>query len=300
MTQSSPLPIMRAKEVVHLDGGALKNMKDDSIITGAIAVPWAKFIVDSVDPALGIDTSVEMSYVISDKEVYPNGPRPRFYVRPDAPGNKRFLISDSFYVATFASRPAAATWPGLKIMIGDFGNAVAVSDGTDYVSVNARQYVYSEINGTLAIPTKTSTASATNYVFTTGAPNVPANLIVPGKTIMRFNYTFQRRGTGGTCDLAIKIGTVGDSSDRNITYHSAVAATNNRQVRGSSKLTCVASNYFHSSVQQGDTGDGANLLQQMGTTQFDTAQQMIVSVRAPVINAADSIDLIDFAWLWER
>lgn len=300
MTQSTPLAFMKAKEVIHLDGGALKNIKDGSIITGAIAVPWAKFIVDSVDPALGIDTSVEMSYVISDKEVYPNGPRPRFYVRPDAPGNKRFLISDSLYVASFASRPAAATWPGLRIMIGDFGNAIGVSDGMDYVSVNGRQYVYSEINGTLAAPTKTSTAAATSHIFATGAPNVPAGLMVPGKSIHRFVYTFQRRGTGGTCDLAIKIGTVGDASDRNITYHSAVAATNNRHVRGASKLICVASNYFHSSVQQGDTGDGTNMLQQMGTTQFDTAQQMFVKVRAPVINAADLIDLIDFAWIWER
>lgn len=301
MTISELLILLSKCGVVLVDtNGNLISANTARLITGAVAVPWAKFIVDSTDPALGIDPAVEMTYVISDKEVYPNGPRPRFYVRPDAPGNKRFLISDSFYVATFASRPAAATWPGIKIMIGDFGNAIAESDGTDYVSADGRQYVYSEINGTLTAPTKTSTASATSHVFTTGAPNVPANLIVPGKTIMRFNYTFQRRGTGGTCDLALTVGTVGDSSDPLITYHGSVPATNNWHVRGSSRLSCVASSGFHSSAHNADTGSGTNLLYQRGPTQFNVGQDMMIKVKAPVINAADSIDLIDFAWIWER
>lgn len=300
MEQYSALPTLKARQVVQVVGGALKNMMDGSDISGLVSVPWAQFITDSTDPLVGVDPNKLCNYLISDRLVDPTGQRAIFQVDPlsTAP-KKRHLLSKHMYVADFADRPSVSDFPGLPLMIGNFGNAVAVSDGAAWLS-RGRQCVYNEQNGTLDAPTKSTSPSSTSYTFTVPIPNIPANLITPGKTVMRCNYTFQRRGTAGVNDIAIRIGTLGNTSDPFVTYHISVAATDKRLTRGAARLTFPTSTVFLSSRLFSDVADGPFLLQSGGPTQFNVASPLIVKVYIPVKNAADTSDLIDLEWIWER
>lgn len=289
---------LQDNEVVQVAGGGLRNMKDGSSVTGLALVPWAKFIVDSTDPTVGVDPAIACNYIISDREIYPGGGLPVFQINPLA-AKKRSIISKHLYVPLFANRPLASDFPGLPIMIGDFGNAIAVSDGVGYLSPH-RQVIYSEQNGTLSSPTKSSAASSTNHTFTVAVPNIPANLIVPGKSIMRCNYSLQRRGNAGTMDFAIRIGTVGNASDPLVTYVAGIVATNNVHARGSSKLTFPAATSFHSNRGNADSGIGTNQLYEGGPTQFDITQPLIIKVYVPAKNASDTADLIDLELIWDK
>ena len=51
-------------QVVQVAGGGLRNMKDGSLVAGLAAVPWAKFIVDSSDPTVGVDPTIACNYMI--------------------------------------------------------------------------------------------------------------------------------------------------------------------------------------------------------------------------------------------
>lgn len=303
MSQSSPIPILKAKEVIHLEGGALKNMKDGTVITGAVAVPWAKFIVDSADPALGIDPAVEMTYVISDKEVYPNGPRPRFYVRPDAPGNKRFLISDSFYTATFAARPAAATWPGMKLMIGDFGNAIARSDGTDWIS-DRPQIAYAASYGSVAEPTKSSGTGATSFAFDIGAPKIPANLIVPNKTLFLLRNSGYRTGANAVCNVHYRIGTAGGSGDSGMWSYFNLPATDGHDWSGSSllraTLTTASAHAIVTNLAAHLSGSGgaSDLLDRSANIAFGSDMYLSAAVESKNVN--DNIRLLGWSFEWLR
>ncbi len=290
---------LKKNDVVQEVGGVLKNIRDGSIITGLSAVPWAKFIVDSSDPTIGVDPTILCNYMISDKQVYPGGCSPIFLVDPLRAGNKRFLQSPHLYIASYADRPSAVDFPLMTLMLGEFGNCLSISDGTDWVSKNT-QTVYQEQNGTLTTPTKSTPASSTGYTFTTGMPDIPANLIVPGKTIMRCQYSMRRRGANGTNDFAIRLGTVGNNSDPVVTYYSAIAATDLRDVRNSTKLTFPTSAFLISTRAQGDTINGTNGLTESSGTQWDITQPLKITVAVPTKNAADTIDLIDMRLIWER
>lgn len=292
--------ILAEENVVQIVDGRLVNIANGSDVTGIAVVPWAKFIVDSSDPTVGVDPTIACNYMISDREVYPGGGLPVFQINPLA-AKKRSIISKHLYVADFANRPSAVDFPGLPIMIGNFGNAIAVSDGVSYLS-NNRQVVYSEQNGTLTTPTKSSSGSVTSFVFTVPCPNIPANLITPGKTIMRVNFTAQRRNGGApaTLDFAVRLGTVGDASDPIVDYLSAVAATNNLHMRQNSKITFPTSSFFITSRGNSDVGVGTNQVYEGGTSQYNITQPLILSFRVTSKNAADNVDLIDMELIWER
>lgn len=291
--------IIKEGNIIHKIGNSLYD-GEENLVAGLPIVTWAQFITDSSDPLVGVDPTKLCNYLISDRLVDPSGQRPIFQVDPlsTAP-KKRHLLSKHMYVADFADRPSVSDFPGLPLMIGNFGNAVAVSDGAAWLA-RGRQYVYNEQNGTLDAPTKSTSASSTSYTFTVAMPNIPANLITPGKTVMRCNYSFQRRGTGGTNDIAIRLGTVGDTLDPFVTYHANVSGTDKRIIRGASRLTFPTSTIFLSSRGFSDYADGPNLLQAGGPTQFNVASPLIVKVYIPAKNAADTIDLIDLEWVWER
>jgi len=302
VSKSEILQRMLENKVVRYVDNEIIDQSGNTI-TGAFAVPWAKFIVDSTDPALGIDPAVEMTYVISDKEVYPNGPRPRFYVRPDAPGNKRFLISDSLYVPTFASRPAAATWPGLKIMIGDFGNAIARSDGTDYVS-DRPQYPYSASYGSVAEPTKSSGTGTTSFAFDIGAPKIPANLIVPNKTLFLLRNSGYRTGANAVCNVHYRIGTAGGYGDSGMWSYFNLPATDGQDWNGSSllraTLTTASAHAIVTNLASnlGGGGGTADLLDR--STNINFAADMYLSAAAESKNVNDNILLMGWSLEWLR
>lgn len=280
------------------DGSSIVG-QNGTPISGVASYTWAQFIVNSSDPTVGIDPTVLCNYMISDRSIYPGGGAPIFSVDPLGAGNKRFLQSPHMYVPLFSNRPAASDFPGMTIMIGDYGNCLAVSDGTDWVAKGS-QTVYEEQNGTLTTPTKSTTALSTSHTFTTGIPDIPANLIVPGKTIMRCYYTIQRHGAAGTNDFAIRLGTVGNSSDPIVTFHSGIVATDLRQVRSTPRLTFPTASFFVSSRAQPDVANGTSILYEGATLQWDITAPLKTSVSVPTKNATDTIDLIDLRWVWER
>lgn len=258
---------------------------------------WAKFIVDSSDPLVGVDPNIACNYMISDREVYPGGGMPIFQVNPLA-AKKCSIISDHLYVADFANRPSAVDFPGLPIMIGNFGNAIAVSDGTNYLA-GGRQYVYNEQNGTLTNPTKSSGTGTTSYAFASSIPNIPAGLLVPTKSVLRVNYSLRRRVATGTLDFAIQLGTVGNSSDPIVIY-TVISAVDAFFSRGSSKLTFPDSTHLLSSRGVSDVGSGTNQLYEGGPTQFNTASVLIPTIRVVSKDTTVYADLIDLELIWER
>lgn len=292
--------ILAEENVVQIVDGRLVNIANGSDVTGIAVVPWAKFIVDSSDPLVGVDPTIACNYMISDREVYPGAGRPIFQINPLAV-KKRSIVSEHLYVADFANRPAASDHPGMDIVIGNFGNAIARSDGTDWVA-KGRQYIYNEQNGTITAPSKTVTGAAP-VTFSSSIPNVPANLIVPGKTVLRINYTVLRvnGSSTGTIDFAIRMGTVGDASDPLVTFNASISATNNYFVRGSAKVIFSDTTHSLSTRSGADTGSGTNLWYEAGPTQLDTASPLIIK---PIVTAkavsGDIVALLNLELIWEH
>lgn len=289
-------------KAVYDSSGNVTGIADinDVPVTGLSSVPWAKFIVDSTDPTVGVDPSIACNYIINDREVSPGGGMPIFQINPLA-AKKRSIVSNHLYVPDFANRPAATDFPGLPIMIGNFGGAIAKSDGTDWVA-KGRQYVYNEQNGTITTPTKTVTGAAP-VTFTSSIPNIPANLIVPGKTVLRINYTVLRvnGSSAGTIDFAIRMGTVGNASDPLVTFNASISATNNFFARGSTKVIFTDATHSLSTRSGGDTGAGTNLWYEAGPAQLDTASPLIIK---PIVTAkavsGDIVALLNLELIWER
>lgn len=286
-------------QVVQVAGGSLRNMKDGSLVAGLAAVPWAKFIVDSSDPTVGVDPTIACNYMIEDREVYPGGGCPIFQINPLV-AKKRSIISKHLYVSAFANRPSAVDFPGLPIMIGDFGNAIAVSDGANYFA-DGRQYIYNEENGTLTTPTKTyTTGLVAAFVFTSNIPNIPANLIVPGKSIIRINYSVRRRGAVGSIDFAVKLGTGGNSGDP-IASFGTLSAVDNYYLRSTSKITFPDSTHFLTNRSNNEAGVGTNLLFEGGASQLDTTQPLIPKFMTTTVkDTSVYVDLLDVELIWER
>ena len=285
---------------LQIVGGNIVD-KDNVIVSGLAMVPWAKFIVDSSDPAVGVDPTIACNYIISDREVYPGGGCPIFQINPLAV-KKRSIISKYLYVPLFANRPLASDFPGLPIMIGNFGNAIAVSDGASYLSAY-NQVVYSEQNGTLTTPTKVSSGAVTSFVFSLPCPNIPANLITPGKTIMRVNFSAMRinGGSVATLDLVLRLVTLGDpTSDPIADIYPSLSATDKVIVRQSSKLIFPTSAFFISNRANADVAAGTNQYTESSPTQWDITQPLIFSFRTYNKNSGDNLALIDFELFWTK
>lgn len=126
--------------VVSETAGVLTNLSTGTPVLGLSSVPWARFVVDSVDPAIGVDPTILCNYLISDRQITANGGSPIFQVDPLGSGNKRFLQSPHLHVSSlsgFATDYPPATWPGLRVFdagSGDQGGLPYVSDGTGYIS----------------------------------------------------------------------------------------------------------------------------------------------------------------------
>ena len=115
---------------------------------------------------------------------------------------------------------------------------------------------------------------AAPLTFTSAIPNTPANLIAPGKTVMRVNCSVLRvnGSSTGAIDFAIRLGTLGDASDPYINYIAGISATNNYFARASSKITFPDSTHFLTNRGNADAGVGTHLLYEGGPTHIDITQ----------------------------
>lgn len=309
MTQSSPLPIMRAQEVVHLDGNMLKNMKTGEIVTGITPIPWAKFITDSSDPAVGVDPTVLCNYVISDRFVDKTGQRAIFQVDPaSSAANKRHLVSKHLYTA-WANRPSAGSFSGIELVLSDFGDAKVKSDGADYISAYS-QIVYVGQYGSVNAPTKvTGTGGTTpvSFSFDIGSPKVPGGLIVPGKSKFLLRARGTRIGNNGTLNFHMRLGNNNNATDPSMYSYFGVAATDGFDFNGASLLDATLTTASAHAILTNSTdilgGSGSTtavLERSSSPSVINFASDLFLSCNVDGKNSADNLALLGWSLEWLR
>ena len=276
--------------VQYVNGSFVVN---GQTITGMSSYTWAEFI-DS-----GFDLTVARHVKVTDRHSCFNGvstPGSLWWIDPTAvTARKRNLVSGPIYSNTFAnvlSNYPAATWPGLQVYPDDLNN-VLYNDATDYKLLNTRGFIISEVNGTIASPTKTLGNGAAPQLFTLANNALPANLVKVGNRL-RVNFQLKRHGTG-TMVFAIALGTGATLGD-GLIWSSGIASTDNAFILGEVMITVTGANSFTSSgtSAQFNTGTISLLTDQSTNVDFGAAQTFKAGLSTKA-TSTDSLDLLSLS-----
>lgn len=143
---------------------------DGNVQTGLTAYTWSDFT------AGGFDLTVARHVVVTDKHSSISGKGGSlWYIDPTGTSGSKRICRDPI-VTTWATRPAAASYVGLEILVSDYNYSKYRSNGTDYVPVG-RALLFNGVFGTFASPTLrvNLTNSAQTFSWAT-QPKIPAGM----------------------------------------------------------------------------------------------------------------------------
>jgi len=244
---------------------------------------------------LTVARNVEVSDTYADSDFQPS----LWRIVPAAT-NKRKLVSPYIVFSTYALLIAAypaASYPGLRAMITGWNNIILRSNGSRYVPLGGRAFIFRGDFGSLASPSLNS-GGGTTYSFNTGTgtPTFPANLAAVGD-VFNIRFRMQRHNANATINPArVTFGTAGTSSD-GVTWSGTLAATDLLEVSGTYYISVKDNTHYttNSSAVQSGTGGTGQLVDT--TNNVDFTQPMILSFNGTK-NTSDTIDLISYDFEW--
>lgn len=184
---------------------------DGNVQTGLTAYTWSDFT------AGGFDLTVARHVVVTDKHSSISGKGGSlWYIDPTGTSGSKRICRDPI-VTTWATRPAAASYVGLEILVSDYNYSKYRSNGTDYVPVG-RALLFNGVFGTFASPTLSVnlTNSAQTFSWAT-QPKIPAGM---GLTNSKFSVEaqlYRNTNTSGYAPVLIMfLGRNGTPSDFSI------------------------------------------------------------------------------------
>jgi len=213
------------------------------------------------------------------------------------------LESAQIYQSTFATALTnfpAATYPGLRIQCGDVAPLLE-SNGTRYTPRGGQGYLFNEVNGTLASPTKTVPDGAAPQGWTFGKPKLPGNLVQAGDILWVY-FSAQRHGTGSQ-NLVMELGTssaVTAFTDARY-YNQPLATTDLAKVEGVCKLIIEANTSMSTnganSIQQ-TSGGGAGTRTSVNANLDFTVDQYFKGGLTSRGTTTETVDLLQCSCLW--
>jgi hypothetical protein len=200
---------------------------------------------------------------------------------------------------TFAGLPAASSVAAKSVRITNIGPTGAgslwISDGSEWKPLNGT-VLHCKNSGTLAAPLATVSA-ASKFSLPASDRVVNGSILIPIGTPrvgqgIRVSAKFNHRGTGGTWQVAARIGSGDTSSDPSFASFSGTAVDSQgvwllQDMVVSSATTFISSTY----AMPNSSAPGSMVLRNVG---FNNAAQLYISFYAVSVNAADFIDLLSY------
>ena len=208
---------------------------------------------------------------------------------------------------TFAAATLAigvgAKWEDTEFYCDDVagGNLKLKHNGSRFVPTSAQGYLFNEVNGTLASPTKTIPNGAAPQGWTFNNPKIPGGLVQAGDTLWA-EFSGQRHGTGAQT-LVMALGTssaITDLTDAQF-YSQNLATTDLAKVEGVCKLIVGANTSMSTngsnSIQQ-TSGSGAGTRSSVTANLDFTADQYFKGGLTVRGTTTETVDLLQFSCLW--
>jgi len=252
------------------------------------AVPWAEFIT------LGSGDVQDRSAVwVYDKQC--------MFVWNDLAARWRH-VGGELRFATFSellTQAPAASWPRLVANCDDVPFPLK-SNGTRYKPLGGSGYLFNEVNGTLASPTKSlgDNGGTLPQLFTLANPDVPAALIQPGDALF-IEFDAQRHGTGAMT-LVLCLGTSSAVLTDAVIWSSGIANTDLAKPAGVIKVnvgsnTSMSTNSTQGIQQTGGSGSGTRT-SVTANLNFAANQKFKMGLSTKGTNA-ETLDLMQFSCL---
>lgn len=175
-----------------------------------------------------------------------------------------------------------------------------ISDGTRLRPLNG-EALYCSQSGTKASPLATLsgatgklTLSSGDHV-STGAIALPVGLPAVGQGL-RVEAKFVHRGTGGTWNALVRIGTTNSASDNAAVYNSGTATDDQGIILANTMEVVSTTSYIAPQFLSPNSASAGGI--SLKSTNFDITQQVYVGFYCGSLNAADFIDLISYrVWI---
>lgn len=280
------------------------SMYVNGVLIGGVATyTWVQFI-DS-----GFDLTVARYVHIVDRHSTFDGvstPGSLWRIDPTATGiRKRNLMSGAIWYSGYAAMIAevpAASWPNHRGCCADVGNGkvvlvskVSASSGNQrYMPELGRAYLFKNIYGTIAAPTKTEPVPSTAWTFNIGAPIIPGALLEPLDSLY-LKLRWVLHGAGSTCNIKVNLGTAGDSTDADM--YTQGATTDLFRVPGDMLVDIADATHFITNSSNGQSGGGSTTSFSDKTNNFNVASSMKLSITGTKL-ATQSVDLISYSVEW--
>ena len=298
---ASVLSIVSAAGYVYYSGGNLNY--SGGVISGVASYTWVQF-----NDVL-FDLTIARYVHITDRHSTTDGtstPGSLWWVDPTATAiRKRNLVSGPIYYATYAAAIAdvpAASWPNMQICCNDVGNAkvvlmskVSASSGSQrYMPENGRAFLFKNVYGTVASPTKVEPVPSTAWTFNIGTPTIPAALLEPLDSLY-LKLRWILHGAGATCTLRVNLGTAGDGTDAAV--YIQTATTDGIRVPGDMLVDISNATSCITNGSNGQSGGGSTTSFDDKTANFNVASVMKLSITGTKLNT-QSVDLISYSVEW--
>ena len=265
-------------------------------VTGLPSYTWAEF-TDA-----GFDLSVARHVKVTDRHSTMDAtstPGSLWWIDPTAvTARKRNLVSSPLYSSTFAAMLTnypVATWPTLRVYAADIKQNV-FSNGTNYRLINNVGIISQEVNGTIAIPTKSlpGTALVTQQLFTLAQPTLPGGLCIAGDVLV-VEFQAARHGTGAMTGM-IGLGTSDNVTD-GLIWTTGISNTDNGKIGGTMRLNVSTLTSFITNSTKGlqQTGtDTAAIADSTTNVNFAVDQTFKIGLTAKATNT-DTYDLLKWS-----
>lgn len=197
---------------------------------------------------------------------------------------------------TWATKPAIANWPANRpIIITDVGLYPTMwwHNGVNWRPVNG-SFILAKYAGSVTNPIATLTGvAASKFTLSGGDPTIPANLLIPGSSVITAEMRMRKPSATATVFGAIRMGTAGTTADQIIGQEQLGAGANADQRLKGSVMIDTSTRALFDNLMTDDSMVGANGWTDT-TTNINTAAAMYVIPHVHSGNVADNYSLLGF------
>lgn len=215
-----------------------------------------------------------------------------------------FHSGESLYFATLAEAKVQippSLWPRIEFYCGDVAGGHLKLRNTNAKVIpasNGRVSLFNKNYGSVAAPANSSTVSATSHTFNIGSPSFPVGLFDSDDKLY-LRGRFQKRGSGGTCQPKITLGTSGVITTDAAIWEATIPnnASNHTGIDCYADISAATVFTTNTVAFQAGTGGASQLTDKTAT--FNTAASMVLTVGVSALNASDRLDLLSLSFDWQ-
>lgn len=193
---------------------------------------------------------------------------------------------------TWATKPSVANWPTYRpIIVTDVGVGGSLwhHDGVNWRPVNG-SFVLASKQGSLTAPVA-SLSAAGQFVLPGGNPQIPANLLIPGSSIIRVQHAVHKVGGAAVSLSNMRLGTAGTTADSIISGSYIQAPTLSDLQPQSYVFVDISTRVVQQTVNT--IAESINQFVER-TTNINTAELMYISLDQTSVTAPDVVQLISY------